>query len=217
MTRSRRRRGATCSTSSRPAAACCGARSAAAPAASGLPRRPGPRPRGGELIQARAAAARRSRRSCRRGTSALIFSQWTALLDRTEPVLQRAGIDFARLGRQTRDRRGGRRTLPGDGRSAGDADLAQGRRHRPQPDRRRPRLPARPVVEPGGRGPSGRPRAPHRSGPPRSSCIASSPRTRSRSGSCCCRRPSARSPRPRCRARGAAGSLTRDDLLQLLS
>ena len=38
----------------------------------------------------------------------------------------------------------------------------QGGRHRPQPHRREPRLPLRPLVEPGRRGPGDRPRLPHR-------------------------------------------------------
>ena len=40
--------------------------------------------------------------------------------------------------------------------------LAQGRRHRPQPDPRRPRHPLRPLVEPGRRGAGHRPGLPHR-------------------------------------------------------
>ncbi|MCG8587659.1 MAG: SWF/SNF helicase family protein, partial [Proteobacteria bacterium] len=38
------------------------------------------------------------------GHKALVFSQWTGLLDRTEPVLRDAGIPFARLDGSTRDR-----------------------------------------------------------------------------------------------------------------
>lgn len=38
------------------------------------------------------------------GHKALVFSQWTALLDRIEPHLQRGGIDFLRLDGSTRDR-----------------------------------------------------------------------------------------------------------------
>lgn len=37
---------------------------------------------------------------------ALVFSQWTTLLDRVEPHLQAAGIDFVRLDGATRDRSG---------------------------------------------------------------------------------------------------------------
>jgi SNF2 family DNA or RNA helicase len=38
------------------------------------------------------------------GHKALVFSQWTSLLDRVEPVLRRAAIDFLRLDGSTRDR-----------------------------------------------------------------------------------------------------------------
>jgi SNF2 family DNA or RNA helicase len=38
------------------------------------------------------------------GHKALVFSQWTSLLDRIEPHLQAAGITFARLDGATRDR-----------------------------------------------------------------------------------------------------------------
>jgi superfamily II DNA or RNA helicase len=40
------------------------------------------------------------------GHKALVFSQWTTLLDRVEPHLQAAGIDFVRLDGATRDRSG---------------------------------------------------------------------------------------------------------------
>jgi SNF2 family DNA or RNA helicase len=38
------------------------------------------------------------------GHKALVFSQWTSLLDLAEPVLQRAGLPFCRLDGSTRDR-----------------------------------------------------------------------------------------------------------------
>ncbi|MEN8185070.1 MAG: C-terminal helicase domain-containing protein, partial [Myxococcota bacterium] len=38
------------------------------------------------------------------GHRALVFSQWTSLLDRVEPHLRRGAIDFARLDGSTRDR-----------------------------------------------------------------------------------------------------------------
>lgn len=38
------------------------------------------------------------------GHKALVFSQWTGLLDRVEPGLRAAGIDFLRLDGSTRDR-----------------------------------------------------------------------------------------------------------------
>lgn len=40
------------------------------------------------------------------GHRALVFSQWTSLLDLVEPHLQRAGVQFNRLDGSTRDRRG---------------------------------------------------------------------------------------------------------------
>jgi len=40
------------------------------------------------------------------GHKALVFSQWTQLLDRVEPRLREAGLDFARLDGSTRDRAG---------------------------------------------------------------------------------------------------------------
>jgi SNF2 family DNA or RNA helicase len=40
------------------------------------------------------------------GHKALVFSQWTALLDRVEPHLRQAGMDFERLDGSTRDRAG---------------------------------------------------------------------------------------------------------------
>ena len=40
------------------------------------------------------------------GHKALVFSQWTTLLDRVEPHLQTAGLDFVRLDGSTRDRAG---------------------------------------------------------------------------------------------------------------
>ncbi len=40
------------------------------------------------------------------GHKALVFSQWTSLLDRCEPALESAGIGFTRLDGSTRDRRG---------------------------------------------------------------------------------------------------------------
>jgi superfamily II DNA or RNA helicase len=40
------------------------------------------------------------------GHKALVFSQWTSLLDLVEPLLERAGVDFVRLDGTTRDREG---------------------------------------------------------------------------------------------------------------
>ena len=44
---------------------------------------------------------------CAEGHKALVFSQWTSLLDLVEPQLERAGIPFPRLdGSHARSRRG---------------------------------------------------------------------------------------------------------------
>ncbi|MBW2733506.1 MAG: DEAD/DEAH box helicase [Deltaproteobacteria bacterium] len=40
------------------------------------------------------------------GHKALVFSQWTSLLDLVEPILGQIGVDFCRLDGQTRDRQG---------------------------------------------------------------------------------------------------------------
>src|SRR6185295_3174159 len=40
------------------------------------------------------------------GHKALVFSQWTSLLDLVEPALQRAALSFTRLDGETRDRAG---------------------------------------------------------------------------------------------------------------
>ncbi|MBK8480642.1 MAG: DEAD/DEAH box helicase [Proteobacteria bacterium] len=44
------------------------------------------------------------RQALAEGHKALVFSQWTSLLDLTEPLLRAAGIDFLRLDGATRDR-----------------------------------------------------------------------------------------------------------------
>ena len=55
-----------------------------------------------------------------------------------------------------------RRAVPGRSGLPAVSHQPEGRRPRPQPDRRRVCVPARSVVEPGGRGAGDRPRAPHR-------------------------------------------------------
>ena len=54
------------------------------------------------------------------------------------------------------------RAVPGGRRARRVPAVAEGRRHRAEPHRGQPRLPLRPVVEPGGRGPGDRPRLPDR-------------------------------------------------------
>jgi hypothetical protein len=106
------------------------------------------------------------------GHRALVFSQWTQLLDLVEPHLERAGIRLhARPGR-----RGG--ALPGPRGPSGAADLAPRRRYRAQPHRSRPRLPPRPLVEPRRRGSGGGPRPSDRSDPTRDRAPARGPRQR---------------------------------------
>ena len=61
--------------------------------------------------------------------------------------------------------------------------LAQGRWHRPEPDRGQPRVARRPLVEPGGGGPGDRPGVPDRPAARRSRSASSSAPARSRSGS----------------------------------
>ena len=100
------------------------------------------------------------------GHKALVFSQWTSLLDRVEPVLERAGIGFLRLDGSTRDRGAVTGRFQSEARTAGPADLARRGRSRPQPHGRRPRLHPRPLVESRRRGSGGRPRPPHRPGAP---------------------------------------------------
>ncbi len=101
------------------------------------------------------------------GHKALVFSQWTSLLDKVEPALNAAGIKFTRLDGSTNRPGRGRPRVPGRRRPARHARLAQGRGHGPEPHRRRPRVPPRPVVESGGRGPGREPGPSHRPGPAR--------------------------------------------------
>ena len=119
-----------------------GARGAAAPAPGGVPPRARARPDGRELVEDRRRCSRRSTTAAADGHKALVFSQWTSFLDLVEPHLATRGHRLhaaRRLDARSRGRRGG---LSVGGRAARDARLAQGRRHRAQPDRRRPRLPA---------------------------------------------------------------------------
>ena len=112
-------------------------------------------------------AARRGARRRRRGRSQgarLLAVDVPARSRRAAAARRRHRVHAARrLDARSRRRR---RAIPGRRGPAGDADLAQGRRHRPQPHRRRSRLPARPVVEPRRRGSGRRPRAPHRADAP---------------------------------------------------
>jgi SNF2 family DNA or RNA helicase len=98
------------------------------------------------------------------GHKALVFSQWTSLLDLIEPHLT-AARSASPPRRVDRGSRGSRRAVSGPRGAAGASDLAEGRGDGSESHRGRPRVPDGPVVEPRRRGPGRRPRAPHRPGP----------------------------------------------------
>jgi hypothetical protein len=78
------------------------------------------------------------------GHKALVFSQWTSLLDRVEPVPRGAETRLTRLDGATRPPGGGR-AIPERERSAGAARPRRRRRHRLEPHRRRQRVHSRSV------------------------------------------------------------------------
>ena len=90
-------------------------------------------------------------------------SRWRRLL---EAHLARAGVphQFLHGGTPVREREAMVRRFQA-GEVAGLPAVAQGRRHRAQPDPRRPRRPLRPLVEPRRRGAGDRPRLPDRADP----------------------------------------------------
>ena len=98
--------------------------------------------------------------------SVLVFTQYVAMARLLERHLAAASIPtlFLHGGTPVRAREQMVARLPGR-RRPGLPALAQGRRHRPQPDPRRPRDPLRPLVEPRRRGPGDRPRLPDRPDP----------------------------------------------------
>ena len=97
------------------------------------------------------------------GRRVLLFSQFTSMLDLIRPEVEHAGLAFVELRGDTADR-----ATPVARFQAGEVPLVpdqpEGRRRRPEPDRRRHGDPLRPVVEPGGRGAGDGPRAPDRPG-----------------------------------------------------
>ncbi len=96
------------------------------------------------------------------GHKALVFSQFTSFLALVRRHLDRGG-DPLPLSRRPHPRPpGAGRAVPVRCRLPPVPDQPQGRRAGSQPDRRRLRLPPRPLVEPGGRSPGHRPRPPHR-------------------------------------------------------
>ena len=100
------------------------------------------------------------------GHRTVVFSQFTSFLELVGRRLDAAGIAHTYLDGSTRHRE---RVIDEfrTRRGAGVPDQPQGGRLRADPDRGRLRLPARPVVESGGRGAGGRPCAPHRADPHR--------------------------------------------------
>ncbi len=101
------------------------------------------------------------------GHRALVFSQFTSYLEIVRDAIASAGISTLYLDGSTPAKERARRV---EAFQRGEADvfldLAQGRRHGPQPHRRRLRHPPRPVVEPRRRRPGHRSRPPHRPSQP---------------------------------------------------
>ena len=95
------------------------------------------------------------------GHRALVFSQFTSFLQLAAARLDAAGVPYTYLDGSTPAAQRGHRPVP-HGQGPGVPDQPEGGRVRPEPHRGRLRVPARPVVEPGQRGPGGRPRPPHR-------------------------------------------------------
>ncbi len=101
------------------------------------------------------------------GDRALVFTQFAEMGHMLRAYLQSLfGIEVLFLHGGTpqkqRDRIVARFQSGQGGSSIFILSLAQGRRHGAQPDRGQPRLPLRPLVEPGGREPGHRPRLSHR-------------------------------------------------------
>ena len=151
------------------------------------PRAPaeGPLGAGRALGQARAPGGD-SRRGARRGRpSALLHAvRGVRALAARLPAgasRPRGAVPPRRHARSARDEMVA--ALPGRRRAVGVRALAEGGRHRPEPDRRQPRDPLRPLVEPGGRGPGDRPRVPDRPAEERAGAQADAAWERWRSGS----------------------------------
>ena len=100
------------------------------------------------------------------GDRALCFTQFAEFgRDAAPHLAARFGPEVAVPARRHAEDSAATRWSSGSSPSTAAAALpavAEGRRHRPEPDRRQPRHPLRPLVEPGGRGPGHRPRVPHR-------------------------------------------------------
>ena len=130
------------------------------------------------------------------GHRVLVFSQFVSMLQIVKRAMDEDGVKYEYLDGSTKDRQGARRELPARRRAAGLPHLAQGRRQRLEPDGGGYGHPLRPVVEPRGRRPGDRSRAPHRPDARSSRRTASSPRARSRRRSSSSPRRSASSSAP---------------------
>ena len=123
----RRRTSWRCSTSGKGVHA--GAGGAAAPAPGGLPPGAGPRPDARRPRRSSRRCSRRSTTAVAEGHKALVFSQWTSLLDLIEPRAgaRRPAVHAPRRQHPRSRRRGG--ALPGRRRPARHAGVAEGGRH----------------------------------------------------------------------------------------
>ena len=141
------------------------ARGAAAAAPGGVPSRPGRSKRHGDAPSAKLDALLPQLAELRRGRA-----QGAGLLAVHQPPAPaarrgsttRAGSPTSTSTASTRDRQARVDRFQSDPDVPAVPDQPEGRRPGPEPDRRGVRVPARSLVEPGGRGAGDRPRAPHR-------------------------------------------------------
>ena len=99
------------------------------------------------------------------GHKILVFSQFTKFLGLVRDRLDAEGMKYEYLDGRTRNRAERVERFQTDPDIPALPDQPEGRRPGPEPDRRRLRLPARPLVEPRRRGPGDRPLAPDRPDP----------------------------------------------------
>ena len=117
-------------------------------------------------------------RSSRKGTRCWSSRSSPASCRSSATRLDQEKMTYEYLDGRTRNRAAQGRAVPERPRLPDLPDQPEGRRPRPEPDRRRVRLPARPLVEPGRRGPGHRPLAPDRPDPARLRLPADLPRHR---------------------------------------